>query len=94
MFKQGEEIYVRYSGNRLLILIRIIVLVKVEPVHTVMVNFIHEQLKEEMFRKYLEIFIQHGAHPDILVDTHPHIGSNKLPKIISAVRQTILECRW
>ncbi|MCW8804407.1 MAG: FAD-binding protein, partial [Ignavibacteriaceae bacterium] len=41
--------------------------------------------------KVLEIFIQHGAHPDILVDTHPHIGSNKLPKIISAVRQTILD---
>ena len=40
--------------------------------------------------KILEIFIQHGAHPDILVDTHPHIGSNKLPKIIAAVRQTIL----
>jgi uncharacterized FAD-dependent dehydrogenase len=41
--------------------------------------------------KVLEILIQHGAHPDILVDTHPHIGSNKLPKIISAVRQTILD---
>ena len=40
--------------------------------------------------KVLQIFIQHGAHPDILVDTHPHIGSNKLPKIIAAVRQTIL----
>jgi uncharacterized protein len=40
--------------------------------------------------KILEIFIQHGAHPDILVDTHPHIGSNKLPKIIAAVRQTVL----
>ena len=40
--------------------------------------------------KVLEIFIQHGAHPDIVVDTHPHIGSNKLPKIIAAVRQTIL----
>jgi len=40
--------------------------------------------------KILEILIQHGAHPDILVDTHPHIGSNKLPKIITAVRQTIL----
>jgi len=40
--------------------------------------------------KILEIFIQHGAHPDILVDTHPHIGSNKLPKIIAAIRQTIL----
>jgi uncharacterized protein len=41
--------------------------------------------------KILEILIQHGAHPDILVDTHPHIGSNKLPKIIAAVRQTILD---
>ena len=40
--------------------------------------------------KILEILIQHGAHPDVLVDTHPHIGSNKLPKIIAAVRQTIL----
>ena len=40
--------------------------------------------------KILEIFIQHGAHPDIVVDTHPHIGSNKLPKIIAAIRQTVL----
>jgi len=40
--------------------------------------------------KVLEVFIQHGAHPDIVVDTHPHIGSNKLPKIIAAIRQTVL----
>lgn len=40
--------------------------------------------------KILEIFIQHGADPDITVDSHPHIGSNKLPKIITAMRQTIL----
>jgi uncharacterized FAD-dependent dehydrogenase len=40
--------------------------------------------------KILEIFVQHGASPDILIDTHPHIGSNKLPKIIAAIRQTIL----
>lgn len=40
--------------------------------------------------KILEIFVQHGAHPDILVETHPHIGSNKLPKIIEAIRQTVL----
>ncbi|MCW8805324.1 MAG: FAD-dependent oxidoreductase [Ignavibacteriaceae bacterium] len=40
--------------------------------------------------KILEVFIQHGAHPDIVVDTHPHIGSNKLPKIIAAIRQTVL----
>jgi uncharacterized FAD-dependent dehydrogenase len=47
-------------------------------------------VKRGNVRKILEIFIQHGAHPDIAIDSHPHIGSNKLPKIISAVRQTIL----
>ena len=40
--------------------------------------------------KILQILVQHGAHPDILIETHPHIGSNKLPKIITAIRQTIL----
>ena len=40
--------------------------------------------------KVLEILVQHGASPDIMIDTHPHIGSNKLPKIIAEVRQTIL----
>jgi hypothetical protein len=40
--------------------------------------------------KVLEVFVQHGAHPDIMVDTHPHIGSNKLPKIIEAIRHTVL----
>ena len=47
-------------------------------------------VKRGNVRKILEIFIQHGANPDIAIDSHPHIGSNKLPKIISAVRQTIL----
>ncbi len=41
--------------------------------------------------KILEIFIQHGASPDITIESHPHIGSNKLPKIISSIRQTILD---
>lgn len=40
--------------------------------------------------KVLEIFVQHGAQPDIIIDTHPHIGSNKLPKIIESIRQTVL----
>ena len=40
--------------------------------------------------KILDIFIQHGAQADIAIDSHPHIGSNKLPEIISAVRKTIL----
>lgn len=40
----------------------------------------------------LEIFVQHGATHDILIDAHPHIGTNKLPQIVSAMRETILRC--
>jgi uncharacterized protein len=40
--------------------------------------------------KVLEIFVAHGADENILVEAHPHIGTNKLPKIIEAMRQTIL----
>ena len=47
-------------------------------------------VKRGNVRKILEIFIQHGADPDIAIESHPHIGSNKLPNIISAVRQTVL----
>ncbi|MGN7205731.1 NAD(P)/FAD-dependent oxidoreductase [Pedobacter sp. SAFR-022] len=39
----------------------------------------------------LEIFVQHGAKEDILIDARPHIGTNKLPQIITAIRETILE---
>ncbi|MCB0429504.1 MAG: FAD-binding protein [Flavobacteriales bacterium] len=41
-------------------------------------------------RKVLEVLVQHGATPDILVDAHPHIGTNKLPGVIRAIRETIL----
>lgn len=40
--------------------------------------------------KVLQIFVQHGAAADILVDARPHIGTNKLPHIITAIRETIL----
>ncbi|PKV75548.1 NAD(P)/FAD-dependent oxidoreductase [Pontibacter ramchanderi] len=40
-------------------------------------------------QRILEIFVQHGATRDILFDAHPHIGTNKLPRIISAIRETI-----
>ncbi len=40
--------------------------------------------------KTLQILVDHGATSDILVDAHPHIGSNKLPKIIGNIRETIL----
>jgi hypothetical protein len=41
-------------------------------------------------KKILNVFVQHGADQDILIDAHPHIGSNKLPKIVKNIRQTIL----
>ncbi|HHG84803.1 MAG TPA: FAD-binding protein [Bacteroidetes bacterium] len=41
-------------------------------------------------RRILEIFVKHGAVRDILIDAHPHIGTNKLPQIIESVRETIL----
>lgn len=34
--------------------------------------------------------VAHGATPEILVDAHPHIGSNKLPKVVAAMRESIL----
>lgn len=42
--------------------------------------------------KVLSILVEHGAQPDVLVDAHPHIGTNKLPKIIVNIREYILEC--
>ncbi len=41
--------------------------------------------------RILEIMVAHGANPDILVDAHPHIGTNKLPKLIASMRDTIIE---
>jgi uncharacterized protein len=43
------------------------------------------------FRRILEIFVAHGAAEEILVDAHPHIGTNKLPQIVANLRQSILE---
>ena len=41
--------------------------------------------------KIIDVLIQHGADPEIAIDTHPHIGSNRLPKIVAAIRQTIID---
>lgn len=41
-------------------------------------------------KRILNILVQHGADPDICINAHPHIGSNKLPKIVSAIRETIM----
>lgn len=42
--------------------------------------------------KALKLFVEHGAKSDILIDAHPHIGSNKLPQIVANIRETILRC--
>ncbi|MGN1252917.1 MAG: NAD(P)/FAD-dependent oxidoreductase [Muribaculaceae bacterium] len=42
--------------------------------------------------KILNILHQHGASRDILVDAHPHIGTDKLPQVIKAIRKTIERC--
>lgn len=42
-------------------------------------------------QKVLQLFVDHGATEDILVDARPHIGTNKLPHIIAAIRNTIIE---
>lgn len=42
--------------------------------------------------KILNVFCQHGASTSILVDAHPHIGTDKLPRVIENMRNTILEC--
>lgn len=41
--------------------------------------------------KVLKTLVFHGASSEILVDAHPHIGTNKLPKIIAAIRETVLQ---
>ena len=41
--------------------------------------------------KILDVLVQHGADEKIRVNAHPHIGTNKLPKIIQAIRNTIIQ---
>lgn len=45
--------------------------------------------KRGSMRRIFEIFVSHGAPEEILIEAHPHIGTNRLPKIITALRQTI-----
>ncbi|AQG80029.1 NAD(P)/FAD-dependent oxidoreductase [Spirosoma montaniterrae] len=42
-------------------------------------------------RRILEIFVAHGATEQILVDAHPHIGTNKLPNVVADLRDTIIQ---
>ena len=42
--------------------------------------------------KILNVFCQHGASVDILCDAHPHIGTDRLPRVIENMRNTIISC--
>lgn len=48
--------------------------------------------KRGSVEKILNVFCQHGASTSILADAHPHIGTDKLPKVIENMRNTILRC--
>ena len=47
--------------------------------------------KRGKIQEILDLFVEHGADPNILFEAHPHIGTNKLPEIIQNLRETILE---
>lgn len=48
--------------------------------------------KRGSIEKILNVFCQHGASTSILVDAHPHIGTDKLPQVIESMRNTIIRC--
>lgn len=47
-------------------------------------------LKRGDVRRIFESLVHHGATEQILIDAHPHIGTNKLPKIVQNIRETII----
>ena len=48
--------------------------------------------KRGSIEKILNVFCQHGASTNILADAHPHIGTDKLPRVIENMRDTIIRC--
>ena len=48
--------------------------------------------KRGSVEKILNVFCQHGASTNILIDAHPHIGTDRLPRVIENIRNTILRC--
>src|SRR5205814_1261877 len=48
--------------------------------------------KRGSIRNVLDLLVRHGASPDILIDTHPHVGTNRLPQVVQALRATITDC--
>ncbi len=48
--------------------------------------------KRGNIRRIIEIFHKHGAQDEILYDSHPHIGTNILSKVVTKMRETIINC--
>ena len=48
-------------------------------------------LKRGNVKRILDLLIYHGAEENIAIDSHPHIGSNRLPKIVERIRETIIK---
>ena len=47
--------------------------------------------KRGSIEKALKLLVEHGSKSDILIDAHPHIGSNKLPQVVQNMRETIVK---
>src|SRR5437762_2593547 len=48
--------------------------------------------KRGSIRDVLDVLARHGAPPDVLIDAHPHVGTNRLPQVVQALRATIVDC--
>src|SRR5207248_3770388 len=48
--------------------------------------------KRGSIRSVLDLLVHHGASPDIVIDAHPHVGTNRLPQVVQALRATITDC--
>ena len=48
--------------------------------------------KRGSIRDVLDVLVRHGAPPDVLIDAHPHVGTNRLPQVVQALRATIVDC--
>ena len=46
--------------------------------------------KRGRVERILRVLVMHGAPPDVLVDAHPHVGTNRLPGVVQALRETII----
>src|SRR5437773_1247914 len=48
--------------------------------------------KRGSIRDVLDVLVRHGAPPEVLIDAHPHVGTNRLPQVVQALRATIVDC--